>query len=106
MDANSTRSGALVKVKGNRLGDLLLQVAEVLPLRSDATRFSPIVPRGHEPTRSLVTLDLNSYLFHSDNQTVSGEILFYTRFVCRAYRSVPHRRSPSGTMARRWTRNL
>jgi len=38
MNADSTGSGAFIKVDGNRLRDLLLQVAEVLPLRGDATQ--------------------------------------------------------------------
>jgi hypothetical protein len=36
VDADSTRGGALVEMDGYGLGDLLLQVAEILALRGDA----------------------------------------------------------------------
>ena len=52
------RSGAFVKVNCDRLRDLLLQIAEVLPLRGDATCPIRTFPPCYEPTRLLVTLDL------------------------------------------------
>ncbi len=57
MDAYSARGGAFVEVNGNCLGDLFLQIAEILPLRCDATPIW-IVPRRNEPARLLVALDL------------------------------------------------
>jgi hypothetical protein len=64
VDADSTRSGAFVKMSCDRFGDLLLQIAEVLPLRRDATGSIRIIPRCHEPARLLVTLDLKGNFFH------------------------------------------
>jgi hypothetical protein len=64
VDADSSRSGAVVKVNRDRVRDLLLQISEVLPSRGDATRSIGIVPRCHEPARLLVTLDLQRDFFH------------------------------------------
>src|SRR5947207_2651253 len=64
VDADSTRSSAVVKVNRNRLRDLLLQIAEVLALSSDPARSVRIVPPCHQPARLLVTLDLECYFFH------------------------------------------
>jgi len=64
VDADSTRSGAFVKVNCDRVRDLLLQIAEVLSLRGDATRSIRVVPACHEPARLLVTLDLKGDFFH------------------------------------------
>ena len=64
VDADPARSGAFVKVNCDRLRDLLLQIAEILPLRGDATHAVRVIPRCHEPTRLLVTLDLKSDFFH------------------------------------------
>ena len=64
VDADSTGSGAFVKVNCDRLRDLLLQIAEILPLRGDATPAIRIIPPCYEPARLLVTLDLKSDFFH------------------------------------------
>ncbi len=64
VDADSTRSGAFVKVNCDRLRDLLLQIAEILPLRGDAACAIRVIPRCHEPARLLVTLDLKGDFFH------------------------------------------
>jgi hypothetical protein len=64
MEANPARSGALLKMYRHRVRDLLLQVAEVLPLRCDAACATRIIPRGNEPARLLVTLDLKGDFFH------------------------------------------
>jgi hypothetical protein len=42
----------------DRLGDLLLQVTEILTLSGDAARAIGIIPPCHEPAGFLVTLDL------------------------------------------------
>jgi len=65
MDTDSARTGAFIKVNGDRFRDLLLQIAEILPLRRYATRAVRVVPPCHEPTRLLVTLDLKRDFFHS-----------------------------------------
>jgi len=64
IDADSTRNGAFVKVNCYRFRDLLLQIAEILPLRSDATGAIRVIPPCYEPARLLVTLDLKSDFFH------------------------------------------
>jgi hypothetical protein len=64
VDADSTRSGAVIKVNGNRLHDLLLQIAEILALRGDAARSVRIVPPCNQAARLLVTLDLKCDFFH------------------------------------------
>ena len=47
----------------DRLRDLLLQIAEISPLRRDAATIR-IVPRRHQPARLLITLDLKGDFFH------------------------------------------
>ena len=64
MDTNSMRSGAFVEMYRYRLRNLLLQIAQVLPLRCDATGAIGIVPRCDEPARLLVALDLKGNFFH------------------------------------------
>ena len=64
VDADSTRNGAFVRVNCDRLRDLLLQIAEILALRGDATLAIRIIPPCDEPARLLVTLDLKSDFFH------------------------------------------
>jgi len=64
MDADSTRNGAFVEMNCDRLRDLLLQIAQILPLRGDATGTIRIIPPCHEPARLLVTLDLKGDFFH------------------------------------------
>ena len=64
MDADSTRSGAFIKVNGNSLHDLLLQIAEVLALGGDAARSIRVVPPCHQAARLRVTLDLKCDFFH------------------------------------------
>lgn len=64
VDADSTRTGALLKVNGYRFRDLLLQITQIFPLRGNATRAIRIIPPRDEPARLLVTLDLKSDLFH------------------------------------------
>ena len=63
-DANLTRTRAFIKVNCDSLSNLLLQIAEVLPLRGDATRALRIIPPCHEPARFFVALDLKSDFFH------------------------------------------
>jgi len=58
------RSGAFVEMYRDSLRDLLLQIAQVLPLRSDATGPIRIVPRCHQPARLLVAQDLEGDFFH------------------------------------------
>ena len=48
------RTGALVEMYRYRLRDLLLQIAQVPPLRCDATGPIRIVPPCHQPARLLV----------------------------------------------------
>ena len=54
MDTDSMKSGAFVEMYRYRLRDLLLQIAQVLPLRCDATGPIGIIPRCHQPARLLV----------------------------------------------------
>ena len=49
METNPAGSGAPLKMSRHRVRDLLLKVAEILPLRGDATRATRIIPPGHEP---------------------------------------------------------
>ena len=42
MKANTTRTGALVKVNGDSFGYLLLQIAQILPLGRDAAAVGVI----------------------------------------------------------------
>jgi hypothetical protein len=67
MEANPAGSGALLKMSRHRVRDLLLQVAEILPLRGDAACATRIIPPRHEPARLLVTLDLKGDFFHALN---------------------------------------
>ena len=64
MDTDATRSGAFIKVNCDRIRNLLLQIAQVLPLRRESTGSIRIVPPRNEPARLLVTLDLKGDLFH------------------------------------------
>jgi iron donor protein CyaY len=64
MDADSPGSFTLIEVNGYSLRNLLLQIAKVLPLRSDATRSGRIVPPRDELARLLIALDLKRNLFH------------------------------------------
>jgi hypothetical protein len=58
------RSGAYIEMYRYRLGDLLLQIAKIFPLRCDATRRIGVIPPSHEPPRLFVALDLKGDLFH------------------------------------------
>jgi hypothetical protein len=64
LDAYPTRSRAFVKMNCDRLGDLLLQIAEIVTLRRDAARSIRIIPPCYEPARLLVSLDLKGDFFH------------------------------------------
>jgi hypothetical protein len=67
MQTNPARSGPLLKMDRHRVRNLLLQVAEILPLRGDAAWATRIIPPGHKPARLLVTLDLKGDFFHALN---------------------------------------
>jgi len=64
MEPNPPGSGTLLEMNRHRVRDLLLQVAEILPLRGDAAFATRIVPPCHQPARLLVTLDLKGDFFH------------------------------------------
>ena len=48
----------MIEIRGNRLGHLLLQIAQVLSLRRDAASPVRCVPGGYEPARFFIMLDL------------------------------------------------
>jgi len=64
MEPDTAGSGAFLKIRRNRLSNLLLQITQVLSLRRDAARAIRRVPGGYEPARLLVMLDLQSNLIH------------------------------------------
>ena len=66
MDTNSMRSRALVEMYRHRLRDLLLQIAQVLPLRCDSTGPIGVVPRCHQPARLLVAQDYQALILRVD----------------------------------------
>jgi hypothetical protein len=62
-DVDTLRSSSIVKVNCDGFRDLLPYVAEILPLRRDAAAVR-IIPRGHQPARPFVTLNLKGDFFH------------------------------------------
>jgi len=53
-----------IEVNGHGLRDLLLQIAKVSPLRSDAARSGWVIPPRDKLARLFVALDLQRDLFH------------------------------------------
>ena len=71
MNSNSPGNGAVVKVNGDRVRDLLLQVAEIFALGSDTTQSFGIIPPCHQPTRLFVALYLQGDFFHLPELIIS-----------------------------------
>src|SRR5258708_39688492 len=72
MEPAAPRCCSLIEIRCYRLGDLVLQVAQVLPLRSDATAIGRI-PGGYQPARFLVVLDLQRNFVHHSNPSLPAK---------------------------------
>lgn len=67
MKPDAARSHTIIEMSGNCLGDLLLQMAQISSLSSDAAGPIRSVPRRHEPAGFFVMLDLERNLVHPLN---------------------------------------
>src|SRR6266849_3647769 len=74
MEPDTAGSCALIEIRCYRLGDLVLQVAQVLPLRSNAAGAIRCIPRGHQPARFLVVLDLERDFVHHSNPSLPTDL--------------------------------